>query len=79
MLKFLCLYFASNIIFNDYLKAHTIDSSIRELCFIQDIERVEICDMSYESLKDCGFVKTLKKAMKTTSREKLVGETKLNK
>ena len=65
-LRFLRLYFERDLILSMSAAAYVADPSIRELCSIQGIERVEIWDLGYEPVEECGFVKWVKEAIEST-------------
>jgi hypothetical protein len=69
ILRFLRLYFESDVILNISRDAYKVDPGIRELCSIRGIETVEIWDLGYRPLEQCGFVKWLKEEMESSGEE----------
>jgi hypothetical protein len=65
-LRFLQLYFERDLILDVSPNSYKADPGIVELCSIQGIERVEICNLGYESLDQCDFVKWLKAIMESS-------------
>lgn len=63
------LYFERDLINDIFSNVFKADFEIRELCFLQEIERVEIWGLNYESLEQRGLVKWLKKEMKSSEKE----------
>lgn len=68
-LTFLRLYFERDLINDIFSNVFKADSEIRELCFLREIERVEIWGLNYESLEQRGLVKCLKKEMKSSEKK----------
>ncbi len=77
-LTFLRLYFERDLINNIFSNVFKVDSEIRELCFVQEIERVKIWGLNYESLKQRDLVKWLKEEMKSFEKKE-ENEKKLDK
>lgn len=77
-LTFLRLYFEKDLINDIFSNIFKVNSEIRELCFLQEIERVKIWELNYESLEQRDLVKWLKEEMKS-SEKKEKNEKKLNK
>ncbi|TGO45830.1 hypothetical protein BCON_0362g00070 [Botryotinia convoluta] len=65
-LSFLRLCFEKDLILGMSSLAYKTDLGICELSSVRGIERVEICDLGYEPLEQCGFVKWLKEAMESS-------------
>jgi hypothetical protein len=65
-LRFLRLYFESDLILGMSSDAYRADPGICELSSLRGIERVDIFDLGYEPLEQCDFVKWLKEAMEST-------------
>ncbi|TGO45209.1 hypothetical protein BCON_0412g00010 [Botryotinia convoluta] len=65
-LSFLRLYFEKDLILGMSSLAYNTDLGIRELSSVRGIERVEICDLGYEPLEQCNFVRWLKEAMESS-------------
>ncbi len=76
-LTFLRLYFEKDLINDIFSNVFKVNSEIRELCFLQEIERVKIWELNYESLKQRDLVKWLKEEMKS-SEKKEKNEKKLD-
>lgn len=68
-LTFLRLYFERDLINNIFSNVFKVDSEIRELCFVWEIERVEIWGLNYESLEQRDLVKWLKEEMKSFEKK----------
>ena len=68
-LRFLRLYFETDVILNVTPDAYKTDPSIYELCSVSGIEKVEIWNLTYEPLEQCGFVKWLKEEMESSGGE----------
>lgn len=68
-LRFLRLYFESDLILGMSPDAYKADPGICELCSVRGIERVEIWDLGYELLEQCGFVKWLKEAIESSGED----------
>lgn len=66
-LRFLGLYFESELIRKMTPDAFKADSGIQELCSLR-IERVEIMSLSHESLGQCRLAKWLKEEMEDSRR-----------
>jgi hypothetical protein len=49
--------------------AYKTDLGLCELRSVRGIERVEIWDLGYEPLEQCGFVKWLKEAMESSEED----------
>lgn len=64
-LELLRLYFESDLIINIPPDSYKADPGIRDLCSIRGIKRVEILDLTYESLEQGGFAKWLKGEMES--------------
>ncbi len=77
-LTFLRLYFERDLINNIFSNVFKVDSEIRELCFVQEIERVKIWGLNYESLKQRDLVKWLKEEIKSFEKKEK-NEKKLDK
>ncbi len=65
-LRFLRLYFDSDLLLGMSPGAFKADPGICELCSLRGVERVEICDLRYKSLEERGFVKWLKAAIESS-------------
>ena len=68
-LTFLRLYFERDLINNIFSNVFKVDFEIRELCFVWEIERVEIWGLNYESLEQRDLVKWLKEEMKSFEKK----------
>jgi len=68
-LRFLRLYFESDLILGMSPDAYKADPGICELCSVRGTERVEIWDLGYEPLEQCGFVKWLKEAIESSGED----------
>ncbi len=62
-LRFLRLYFESELILEMGLDAFKADPGIQGLCSVRGIERVEIWSLGYEPLEQCCLAKWLKEEM----------------
>jgi len=65
-LRFLRLYFESELILGMSPNDYKADPGICGLCSVQGIKRVEIWNLGYEPLEQCGFVEWLKEAMESS-------------
>jgi len=67
-LRFLRLYFESDLILGMSPTACKADPGICELRSVRGIETIEICDFGCKPLEQCGFVKWLKEAMESSEK-----------
>jgi hypothetical protein len=77
-LRFLRLYFESNIISGMSLDVYKSDPGTCELRSIRRIERVEIWDLGHGPLDQGGFVKWLKEATESPTENVDEGESASN-
>jgi hypothetical protein len=68
-LKFLRIFFESDLLLDVPPDAYGPETGFRDLCSIRGIERLEILDLVSEPLKQHTFVTKLREAMQSSTKE----------